>query len=251
MCGRYTVTSPLDELLETFDVSEVVLGAWRPRYNVAPGQEAPALVAGKNGLRLGLLTWGGEGPSGRSRINVRSENLGRVPSYREAMKARRCLIPADGFYEWKADSTPADDFGPDLFSASGNGGTSPRGRPPRPRGRRTPYWFHRPDRGLFGLAGLWEPSTAEGSPPSFVILTTEPNARVAQVHDRMPVVLTPEEGRRWLDRGEDPKALRELLAPAAEDFLEAWPVAPAVGSSDFDDPSCVLPAGPPLVRPRG
>jgi putative SOS response-associated peptidase YedK len=252
MCGRYTLTSPLDELVESFDVTEIVLDEWRPRYNVAPGQDAPVVIAGKGGVRMGLLTWGGglTNAAGRPLINVRSENVGKVPAYRDAMRSRRCLIPADGFYEWKQDEpTPAAAV-QDLFSTEGVpvGGSARR---PRGRASKTPYWFHRPDRRVFALAGLWEPATSEGVAPSFVILTTEPNEAVADVHDRMPVILTPEAARRWLDRDEDARELRTLLAPAPADQLEAWPVASSVGSADFDDPSCVLPVGPVrLVRPK-
>lgn len=233
MCGRYSLSTPLDELVETFDVSEVVLGEYRPRYNISPGEAAPVLVPGPQGLRLGLLRWGlvpfwADDPRVGSRmINARGETAHVRPAFREAFRRRRCLVPADGFYEWTAAEDPEPSAG------------IRRGRP-----RKIPYWVHRPDRGLLSFAGLWERwRPPRGGEPlhTFTILTTPANERLRGLHERMPVVLPPSVRDRWLDPGADPGALESMLRPAPDDMLDAWAVSTAVGSSGFDDPSCIVP----------
>lgn len=224
MCGRYSLTSPLDELVETFDVAEVATRDWRPRFNVAPTQEAPVLVRGPQGLRLGALRWGlvpfwAEGPRvGARMINARSETVHTLPAFREAFAKRRCLVPADGFYEWRR--------------LDAKGGEKPA---------KVPYWIHRPDRRPFVFAGLWERwRSPEGERLfTFTLLTTRANARLAPLHDRMPVVLEPDAAALWTDPAADSARLLALLEPAPDRAFEAWPVSSAVNAPTVDEPICV------------
>ena len=189
-------------------------------------------------MRWGLIPpWseGPKGPSGPPIINARSETFAEKPMFRTAVRRRRCLIPADGFYEWQE-------------SASG------------PRGKKQPYFIHRPDNGPFAFAGLWETwAQRKGSEPSAgpslqrrgndpaplliescTIATTDANARLAELYDRMPVVLAPGDYEAWLDpKIEDPAALQHLLAPCGEEELVAEPVSTHVNRVANDDPQCV------------
>ncbi len=209
MCGRYTVTAGAAELIETFDVPEFEF-AHTPRYNVAPGQEAPVVAADRRGRRMGLLRWGFEpaGPAGERPggwINARSESVARRPAFREAFLRRRCLVPADGFYEWRKEG-----------------------------GAKTPYWFHASERGLFALAGIREGRT-------FAILTTEASEDVRAVHDRMPVLVAPADRAAWLDRGTPLDALARILAPAPAGTLESWAVSRRVNRAGPDDAGLIEP----------
>jgi putative SOS response-associated peptidase YedK len=227
MCGRYTLATPLDELVEEFRVTNVALEDIEPRYNVAPGQQAPIIVRGRDpassrgggGVRLGQLRWGlvphwveDARPRGMH-INARSETAARAPAFRDAFKRRRCLVPADGFYEWADDG---------------------------------PSWIHRPDLGVLSFAGLWERwRPRDGGEPllTFCILTTPANAALAGLHDRMPVVIPAESRDLWLSSDTPSEALNALLRPAPDDLLEVWPVSTLVNSVAFDDPACITPLG--------
>jgi putative SOS response-associated peptidase YedK len=220
----------LDELVEVFEVSEVALEEHRPRYNIAPTQQAPVLVLGPSGLRLGSLRWGlvpfwAEDPRvGNRMINARSESVATMPAFREPFRTRRCLVPADGFYEWMVRDS---------------GGAAPRkGKP-----LKDPFWIHRPDQKPFAFAGLWARwRSPEGDRlQTFTILTTRANDRLRSLHDRMPVVIRPEDRLAWLSADTDVATLQALLAPAPDDFFEAWPVSRLVSSPDVDEPICVLP----------
>ncbi len=205
MCGRYTVTADTAELVETFDVPELPF-EHHARYNVAPGQEAPIVARDRRGRRMGLMRWGFESAGGRGGwINARAESVSRRPAFRKAFRRRRCLVPADGFYEWRREGDA-----------------------------KTPYWFHSPARGLFSLAGLWEGRR-------FVILTTDANDDVRPVHDRMPVVVVPADRAAWLDGGTPMETLRRMLGPAAPGTFESWVVSERVNRPDPDDPSLVEP----------
>ncbi len=227
MCGRYTLTAPADELVEVFDVGALTFDHWPPRYNLAPTQDAPVVVLGHEGeRRLGLMRWGlvpawAADPSiGGRLINARSETAARKPAFRDAFAERRCLVPADGFYEWQK-----------LGASSG-------GRPAK-----QPWWIHRPDRRPFAFAGLWERWRGrEGGPTlvSFTILTTEPNERVRPLHDRMPVILPDRAAEdRWLAPEASARELEPLLAAVAEDYLAAWPVSTAVNRPANDAPELI------------
>lgn len=220
MCGRFTLTLPPDLLAEAFDLDDVpVLEA---RYNIAPTQPVAVVRRLKpDGPRqLDLLRWGlalppGEGTrTGGPVINARSESVATRPAFRDAFRRRRCLVPADGFYEW----------------APG-------------RGRRQAFHVHRKDGRPFAMAGIWEPEGPGGAPASCAILTTEPNELLRSIHDRMPVIVEPVDYERWLaPEGGDPEALSGILRPYPAEPLATRAVGPAVNSAQNEGPACLDPA---------
>jgi putative SOS response-associated peptidase YedK len=229
MCGRFTLRTPLNVLIEHFDLdvrASRQLELFEPRYNIAPTQEIAAVWAdaasGQRSitlLRWGLVpAWSKEGAKGPPMINARAETLAEKPAFRNALRGRRCLIPADGFYEWQQ-------------SASGG------------RGKKQPYYIHRADFGPFAFAGLWESWTAASGGPtveSCTIVTTDANASLSDLHDRMPVVLAPNDYATWLDPTiADPAMLAHLLSPCGDDELVADPVTTHVNRVANDDPRCI------------
>jgi putative SOS response-associated peptidase YedK len=243
MCGRFTSTTSIDVLAEAFAVDEIRTGALPPRYNVAPTQPILAVarraapdMEGKRGRVLGTFRWGlvpswAKDPSVGSRmINARAEGIGDKPAYRKALIRRRCLIPADAFYEWQA-------------------------RPEAPDGKKRgplPYAIRRRDREPMAFAGLWEVwrdrAADPADPPlrSAVIVTTAANPSLSQIHDRMPVVLSPDGWATWLDPAvTDRPTLERLLVPAPDDWFEAFPVSTRVNKVTEDGPQLVEPLPPP------
>lgn len=221
MCGRYALFAMLDDLADEFDLASV---EYEPTYNAAPGQDLPVILGDASG-RLASARWGlvpswSNGPrAGPDPINARGETLTENRYFRDAYRERRCLVPANGFYEW----VETDDG-------------------------KTPYFVSRADDRPFLMAGLWETWTPErvqsglgdfgaGGEPgrdpsvvrSFAVVTTEPNDFLADYHDRMAVVLDAEEGRRWVS-ADDPSG---LLEPSGVD-LQAWPVSEAVNDTSND-----------------
>lgn len=219
MCGRMTLTRRelteiADELGALFDGTERV---WRARYNVAPTDAHPVVRADGGRRRLDVAHWGFVGgPRQQLLINARSETARARPAFREAFARRRCVIPADGFFEWRKAGE-----------------------------ERQPLWFHRPDGKLLLFAGLWEPPAGGSGLARFVVLTTTPNALVGEVHDRMPAILTLDEAIAWLAAPSP-----ALLHPAPEGLLAARPVSPRVNSVRNDDPACLeLAAALPAAAP--
>jgi putative SOS response-associated peptidase YedK len=201
MCGRFSLFSLGDVLARRFGLVEVP--AYAPRYNIAPTSRVMAVVpesvggrgevpAGREGQRAVWMHWGLQ-PGGRGSlvINARSEAVHKTPLFREAVRQRRCLVPADGFFEWQATA-----------------------------GGKRPFWFstHRPP---FAFAALWSPLAVSKQPGEqgaevlgqVAILTTDANPLVAGVHDRMPVILQPEDEQTWLDPEQDVEGVRDLLQP--------------------------------------
>lgn len=224
MCGRYTVTVTLEELLLYYFAEPPGVPFELPRYNVAPTQLVPAVVNDGHRNRLGLLKWGLIPPwaedekIGARMINARAETLEERPAFRDAFRRKRCLIPADGFYEWKA---------------AADGGKQKR-----------PYRITARGGALFSMAGLYETWTSPDGRKvsSFAVITTQPNRLMAGIHDRMPVILRPEDEALWLDRGvQDPGRLKELLVPYPDGEMEAYEVDKRVGSPAYDDPACLKP----------
>lgn len=233
MCGRYTLISSERELVEVFDIApgahQVALP---PRFNIAPSQDVPVIRIIKQGVgrelhlvRWGLVpSWARDPMVGNRMINARSETAAQKPSFRAALRARRCLIPCTGFYEWQP--------------VASRGGARAQ--------RKQPYYICRLDGGLLPLAGLWErwQSSVGEVIESCTILTTEANALLRPLHDRMPVILPPEHFALWLDPAEqDVRLLEPLLKPLPEVGLVAYPVGSQVGNPRNNDPSCIEPVG--------
>lgn len=234
MCARFTLKSSavvLESLFELDDVPELT-----PRYNVAPSQVIPAVAAPEGRRELRFFQWGlvpswSKDPSiGQKLINARAETAPEKPSFRAAFKRRRCLIPADGFFEWTT-ITPEED---DLF-----GGSAKTGKP-----YKQPFLFSMKDERPFAMAGLYEywEGVDAGPIESCTILTTEPNDLVATFHNRMPAIVKPEDYELWLDPEPKPaELLLALLPPFPSDLMRTFPVTRAMSNPRFDDPSAIEP----------
>jgi len=223
MCGRYTLTSSGEDLALAFDLSELPLVV--PRYNMAPTQEAAVVrVMEPDGprrldpLKWGLIPyWAKEASIGNRMINARAESVAEKPAYRWSFKKKRCLVAADGFYEWKKEGKA-----------------------------KQPYLIRRQDRKPFAFAGLWStwrnPEQDGRTVETFTILTTGANDLLRPLHDRMPVILGPENFGLWLDpKMEDAGKLQPLLVPHAVEGFEAFPVSRAVNSPANDIAGCIEP----------
>ena len=214
MCGRYRLSRRKQIIAEHFDaISDAE--DWTPRYNVAPTQPTRHLSQ----MRWGLIpSWSNVASGAASMINARSETATTLPAFRDAMKYRRCLVPADAFYEWKREGSA-----------------------------KQPYCFEVNDGQLFAFAGLWEGwKDANGTwVKTCTILTTTPNAVTSDVHDRMPVILDPADYDVWLDPGmKDSAGVSELLRPFDANAMRCYPVSSRVNNVQNDDADCARPAAP-------
>ncbi len=223
MCGRFTLRTRLNLLLQQFAAevsSEHELPLFGPRYNIAPTQEILAIRPADGRrvatmLRWGLVpSWAKDIKSGAPLINARADTLANKPTFRTAFRKRRCLIPADGFYEWQK----LDD------------------------GTKQPFYIHRPDNQPFAFAGLWERWDRGPTVESCAIVTTDANKQMCKLHDRMPVILALSDYALWLDPAvDDTAALQHLLAPCGEDELVAEPVSSHVNRVANADEKCIEP----------
>jgi putative SOS response-associated peptidase YedK len=221
MCGRFVQVSSSRAYAELFGLEDTDLDL-PPRYNVAPSQAVlAARMDERRKTRLVALRWGlvpgwSKGPDARySMINARAETVHQKPAYRAAFKYRRCLIPSEGFYEWRSDE-----------------------------GRKQPWLIHRKDGRAFAMAGLWEHwQDRDGNElESCTILVTEANPLVAPIHDRMPVILDPPDWASWLDpRNQDPGPLRSLLRSYPAGPLAAHAVSTQVNRPGTEGPGLVEP----------
>ena len=230
MCGRFTQQRPTAELAEIFDAEPLVEDA-EPRFNVAPTDGIVAVVRPPSDHRLltafrwGLIpAWADDPKVGSRHINARAESVFTSPTFRTSVRRRRCLIPADGFYEWRRT----------------------------PDGAKQPYLIHHQDRTPLALAGLWaswkEPASGEWL-RSATIITTAANPLVARLHDRMPVILPPTAWPLWLDPElSDIGELRGLLVPAPAGELEAYPVSTLVNSVRNEGAALVDPIEGEVLR---
>lgn len=224
VCGRYTLRHPERiptpaEILEWVDERQrrelEASGLLAPRYNIAPSQRVLIADRDADGARtVHPATWGFRPhwlPADRKApINARAETVANKPMFRGAFRKGRCLVPADGWYEWQ----------------------------PQPQGPKVPHYFRRSDDGVFWFAGL-EAAGADGE-PTMAILTTDANAVAKPVHGRMPVVLPNDEAAdAWTDPGAAESTLRDLLAPAADDLIEAYPIGRAVNRPQNDGPELI------------
>lgn len=219
MCGRYTLTLDPAELQDLFELAQPAPADLAPRYNVAPSQPV-AVIANGSERKLELFRWGlipswAKDPKiGNQLINARSETLAEKPAFRTALKRRRCLILADGFYEWKRQGQ-----------------------------RKTPMYFQLAQGQPFAFAGLWETWTGPDQVPvrSCTIITTRANPVVEPVHDRMPVILAPAAYGDWLSAGELPAAqIQAYLQPTGAP-MQVFAVSPLVNDPSHDTPECVRP----------
>jgi len=215
VCGRFVSTSPPDEIATYFgaEVDERLVDPQGPNHNVAPTQDIFAVLEGGGGRRVESLHWGlipfwaKEAKIGNKMINARAETIATSGAFKHAFKKRRCIIPADGFYEW----------------------TKRAGQQ-----KKQPWFIHRPDDEPIAFAGLWEVWRPEGSQDELVsctIITGEPNDKMAEIHHRMPIMLPPDAWDQWLDRDEqDTEALGRFLVPAPSSLITFHPVSTEVNN---------------------
>ncbi|GAA4679375.1 SOS response-associated peptidase [Nocardioides nanhaiensis] len=253
MCGRYASSRRPEDLVEEFEVVDSrVPVPLEPDYNVAPTKEVYAVLERPprteadgvehaperqlRTLRWGLVpSWAKDASIGSRMINARSETVAEKPAFRRAFAARRCLLPADGYYEWYPTS--------ELTRA---------GKP-----RKQPFFIRPADGGVLAMAGLYEiwrdPARAEDDEQRFVwtctVLTTQAQDDLGHLHDRMPLMVDVERRDAWLDPRASGPQLLDLLTPAAPGRLEAFPVSPAVGNVRNNGPQLVEPL--PLEEPDG
>jgi len=218
MCGRFVRTSPQAVIMDEFGVQQLVNVDLAPRYNIAPSQPVETIVNDGTELRMGPMSWGYSTTSADKTkpapINARAETVATMSLFREAFQRRRCLVVADGFYEWKKHE---------------NG--------------KTPYFIHLRSRRPFGFAAIWANTrTPMGERMgTCAILTCAPNELMTPIHNRMPVILPKSARDRWLDRSADTAELQSLLTSFPADEMEAYPVSTLVNSPRNDTPECIAP----------
>ena len=225
MCGRYGISVSRDELeiylKETYQIELLDSNITLPRYNIAPGQLVISLINDGTRYRVGLLKWGfvpewaDDEKIGYKLINARRETLSEKPTFKKSFQTRRCVIIADGFFEWY-----------------------------RTTSTKTPYYFYLKDHRIFGFAGLWSTfSKPDGTKISTcTIITTKANAMMRDIHDRMPVILTEDTAKRWLDPTlRDIALLDELLGENAMDDIELHQVSSRVNKTENDDSDIIKP----------
>ncbi len=222
MCGRFTLTVNPAELQDKFG-NYTFPKKFAPRFNIAPTQPVLA-IPNNDKFKADFFVWGlipmwAKDPSiGNRLINARGETVAEKPSFRGSLKYKRCLILADGFYEWKAQ--------PGKKS-------------------KTPFFIHMKDRKPFAIAGLWDIwNSPDGSSiKSCTLITTEPNDLMAMIHDRMPVILHPRDYGKWLDPApQTPDQLLPMIKPFPADQMDAYPVSTLVNKASNDMPELVVPA---------
>ena len=222
MCGRFALFSLVDDILQEFGVEQSSLPAYQPHFNIAPTQTSVVVTNRDGQLRLEQMRWGlipswaKDVSIGARLINARGETLGEKPSFRGALRSRRCLVVADGFFEWRKSG-----------------------------GSKTPYFIRLKSNRPFGMAGLFD----EWSSPTgnrletFSIVTTAANDLVARIHDRMPVILPEAVRHFWLDhRQTDTEHLMSLLGPYPGPEMTMFPVSRKVNTPANDGPEIVQPA---------
>ena len=222
MCGRYELHTPIEEVARRFDAMLTdEARALPPRYNIAPTLRVPVLRQGRQGREIEAMTWGltpswAKDRSGAKPINARAETVFERPMFRNAIARRRCLLPADGFYEWR-----------------------------RGPARKQPYHVGMADGSLLALAGVWEYWAREGQEAlvSCCIVVTDANALIATIHERMPVIVAPKDYARWLDPAlSDRAAIESMLAPFPAAEMRAHPISTRVNDANNDGPELIEPA---------
>jgi putative SOS response-associated peptidase YedK len=226
MCGRFTLVTRRDDLARELGIPrEAIPEDLTPRWNIAPSQLVP-IVRQDEEVRMALFQWGlvpswAKDPKiGNRMINARAETIAEKPSFKGPFRAKRCLVVADGFFEWTAAG----------------------------KGPKTPYYIRMKDGRPFTFAGLWSRwKTPDGGELlTCTIITGEPNGLISEIHHRMPIILPPEHRAAWLDPDQrDEEFLLALLRPYDPDEMTMHPVGPWVNSPAHDDPRCIEPADPP------
>jgi len=216
MCGRFSLAASESELAIRF-ASCTLAAPHRPRFNIAPGQLVTSIIGGQGTSRIGHLSWGiplSGKPAARI-INARAETLASKKNFLDALKHRRCLIPADGFFEW-----------------------------PKTNNDRLPVRFTRQDGKIMGFAGIYQPCLTESGRKEYacLIITTAPNELVSVYHGRMPAILGEDTESIWLNRSEQaPERLLPLLIPYPADLMQAYRVSTLVNKVSNDCPECIEP----------
>lgn len=226
MCGRYQIVTDAQALCDAFALEAELDAAALSRYNVAPASEQ-LVVLEESGHRVarrhnwGLVPhWAKDRSIGYKTINARGESVAARPAFRAALRQRRCLVPATGFYEWKV-------------LADG----------------KQPYLIGLKSGALFAFAGLWETwAGAEGELRSFAIITTAPNALLARIHERMPVIIPRAQYARWLDPAlQDPAQIQPMIACYPAEELQAVPIGRSINNARNEGPELIAPVGAPLA----
>jgi putative SOS response-associated peptidase YedK len=221
MCGRYEVHTPVEDIAREFAAAlHADPQTLPPRYNVAPSLQVPVIRVRKGKRELAALSWGllpswKKDAQGNRPINARAETLFDKPMFRNAIARRRCLIPADGFYEWQR----------------------------RPGGKQ-PWHIGMLDGSMFALGGIWEYWAVEGVQPvlSCAIIVTDANELVRTLHERMPLIIAREDWNRWLDPElTDPVEIEKLLQPFPAELMRAYPVSSRVNNAKNDDAALIEP----------
>ena len=220
MCGRYQVHTPIEQIARQFDAVVTNDAAMlAPRYNVAPSLKVPAVRIRDSTRELAALTWGlvpnwSKDLSGTKPINARAETVFDTPAFRTGIRRRRCLLPADGFYEWQQRSD-----------------------------RRQPWHIGMLDGSLFAFAGVWDYwKSAEQTVVSCAIVVTGANELIAKIHHRMPVIIAPADYARWLDPSlNEPKQIEELLVPYPADEMRAYPISTRVNNAKNEGADLIQP----------
>lgn len=219
MCGRFTMTANPEELMARYGVEQLTF-EYQLRYNIAPSQLIPAVIESNGERRIGQLRWGlipswaKDEKMAYSTINAKAETVHEKPAFRNAFQRKRCLLPADGFYEWQKDG-----------------------------GKKQPMRIVMKDKSIFSMAGIYDTWVSpEGVKiHTCSIITTKPNRLMEPIHDRMPVILRREDEGIWLDREkQDVEMLQSLLLPYSEEEMFAYPVAAMVGNVRNDLPECIV-----------
>jgi putative SOS response-associated peptidase YedK len=221
MCGRFTLFTDFQDIMERFDIQAAIEeDLYQPSYNVAPSHSVLSVINDGSRNRLGYLRWGlipswaKDMKIGYKMINARAETISEKASFQNAYMKRRCLVIADSFYEWKRHEDKT----------------------------KTPIRIKLKSSQLFAMAGLWEKWKAPDGNTVFscTVITTTPNELVKDIHDRMPVILKPEDEKIWLDPSiHNPKSLNQLLKPLPEDLMEAYEVSSLVNSPKNNSPNLV------------
>lgn len=222
MCGRFTNNAKAKDIEKEFKVGKLNPKIFSDRYNIAPSQEVPAVLEHDgervvSNLKWGLIPhWSKDDSFASKLINARAETIAEKPSFRDAFKHTRCIIPATGFYEWDKKS----------------------------KGTKQPYYFYLKDKNLFGFAGLWSEWTDKESGEvieTCTIITTEANSILEPIHDRMPVILKEKDYDDWLDEKEDnTDYLQKLLVPFPATQMKSHPVSKLVNSPGENSPDLIL-----------